>query len=209
MVLILHESEPVAADDGWTLTVKIDQIDQTPRGSRRVLQSASYNFKKGAENETQEARMRRLDVKRGARRRAIDSFDLEKVAAKKQKRRMQQRAPAATAPDAAAQGPARATVQPRALAREPAAGAALGETDLDLATQRDWALLRAWKEQPGPDAVLQLLRERGLDDDEQPWTVARVQERHDFLCRCVRVTSQLVGESGSVRTVRALACLCA
>jgi hypothetical protein len=37
--------------------------------------------------------------------------------------------------------------------------------------------------------------------------VARVQERHDFLCRCVRVTSQLVGESGSVRTVRALACL--
>ena len=103
----------------------------------------------------------------------------------------------------------RATVQPQALAPEPAAGAALRETDPDVETQRDWALLRAWKEQPGADAVLQLLRERGLDDDEQPWTVNRVQERHEFLCRCVRVTSKLVGESGSVRTVRALACLCA
>eukprot|EP00966_Prymnesium_polylepis_P084700 1960813-Prymnesium_polylepis.1 len=81
---------------------------------------------------------------------------------------MQQRAPAATEPDAAAMVAVRATVQPQALAPEPAAGAALGETDPDLATQRDWALLRAWKEQPGPDAVLQLLRERGLNDDEQP-----------------------------------------
>eukprot|EP00966_Prymnesium_polylepis_P010800 248908-Prymnesium_polylepis.1 len=61
----------------------------------------------------------------------------------------------------------RATGQPQALAPEPAAGTTLGESNPDLATQRDWALLRAWKEQPDPDAVLQLLRERGLDDDEQ------------------------------------------
>ena len=208
MVLVLEESEPVAADDGWTLTVGIKQIELTPNGSRRVLQSASYNFRAGAENESDDARKKRLDVKRGARRRAVDSFDSEKVAAKKQKRRMQQ-ARAGRDGSGRSSFAVRATVQPRALAREPDAGAPLGETEPDLATQRDWALLRAWKEQPGPEAVLHLLRERGLDDDEQPWTVVRVQERHEFLCRCVRVTSQLVGESGSVRTVRTLACLCA
>ena len=38
------------------------------------------------------------------------------------------------------------------------------------------------------------------------WAVSRVQERHDFLCRSVRVASRMVGKSGSVRT---LACLCA
>eukprot|EP00966_Prymnesium_polylepis_P270693 6253616-Prymnesium_polylepis.1 len=70
-------------------------------------------------------------------------------------------------------------------------------------------MMNVGKEQPGPEAVLQLLRERGLDDEDQPWTVNRVQERHDFLCRCVRVASRLVGESGSVRSVRTLACLCA
>eukprot|EP00966_Prymnesium_polylepis_P242056 5598086-Prymnesium_polylepis.1 len=47
--------------------------------------------------------MKRLDVKRGARRHAFDSFDPEKVAAKQQNRRKrQQRAPAAMAADAAA-----------------------------------------------------------------------------------------------------------
>ena len=94
-MLILEESEPVASDNGWTMTVRIDQIDQTPRGSRNVLKSASYNFKAGAENETAEARRKRLDVKRGARQRAFDSFEPEKLAAKKLKRRKQQNAPAA------------------------------------------------------------------------------------------------------------------
>ena len=209
MVLVLEESQPVASADGWVQTVTIEQIEQTPNGTRRVLQSASYNFKEGAENESEELKKKRLDVKRGARRRALESFDSEKAKAKKLKRRKQQRAPAATAAVAAAVAGVRPAVQPPALALEPAAGATLGETGPDLATQRDWALLRAWKEQTGPEAVLQCLRERGLDDEEEPWTVNRVQERHDFLCRCVRVTSQLVGESGSVRTVRSLACLCA
>ena len=78
-----------------------------------------------------------------------------------------------------------------------------------MATQRDWALLRAWKEQPGPQAVLQVLREMGLDDEDEPWSVSRVAERHEYLCRCVRVASRLVGEAGSVRKLRSLACLCA
>jgi hypothetical protein len=157
-----------------------------------------------------EARRKRLDVKRGARKRAIDSFDAEKVKAKQQQR--QKKRPGAAAAAAAAAAPAMAAVQPQgqalALPLE-SATALVGPTDPDLVTQRDWALLRAWKEQSGPEAVLQSLRERGLDDEEEPWTVSRVQDRHDFLCRCVRVASRLVGESGSVRTVRTLACLCA
>ena len=207
-MLLLEESQPVASGDGWTMTVDINQIDLTPKGSRHVLQTASYNFKEGADNESDDAKKKRLDVKRNVRRRAFESFDPEKAKAKKLKRRkQQQRAPAATVADAAAVAAVRATVQPPALALELAA--ALGPTGPDLETQRDWALLREWKEQPGPEAVLERLRERGLDDDDQPWTVSRVQERHDFLCRCVRVASRLVGELGSVRTVRTLACLCA
>ena len=34
-------------------------------------------------------------------------------------------------------------------------------------------------------------------------------ERHNFLCRSVCVASRLIGEAGSVRTVRTLVCLCA
>ena len=35
----------------------------------------------------------------------------------------------------------------------------------DVATQRDWALLHAWKVLPGPEAVLQSLRE------QRAWTM--------------------------------------
>eukprot|EP00966_Prymnesium_polylepis_P105945 2452952-Prymnesium_polylepis.3 len=35
MVLILEESEPVVSDDGWSQTVRIDQIELTPKGSRQ------------------------------------------------------------------------------------------------------------------------------------------------------------------------------
>eukprot|EP00966_Prymnesium_polylepis_P019125 440481-Prymnesium_polylepis.1 len=60
----------------------------------------------------------------GSNRRAIDSFDPEKVAAKKrQRRKQQQRAPAATAADAAAVAGVRPVVQPQALELEPAAAA--------------------------------------------------------------------------------------
>jgi hypothetical protein len=47
MVLLLEESQPVASADGWMQTVTIEQIEQTPRGSRQVLQSASYSQSTG------------------------------------------------------------------------------------------------------------------------------------------------------------------
>ena len=33
-MLLLEESQPVASDDGWTQTITIEQIEQTPRGTR-------------------------------------------------------------------------------------------------------------------------------------------------------------------------------
>ena len=33
------ESERVSSPNGWTQTVTVEQIDKTPGGSRRVLQS--------------------------------------------------------------------------------------------------------------------------------------------------------------------------
>ena len=75
-----------------------------------------------ADNESDDAKKKRLDVKRNARRHAFESFDPEKAKAKQLKRRkQQQRAPAATVADAAAVAAVRATVQPPALTLEPAA----------------------------------------------------------------------------------------
>ena len=51
-MLLLEESQTALSDDGCTHTVTIEQIEQTPQGSRKILQSASYNFKEGAENES-------------------------------------------------------------------------------------------------------------------------------------------------------------
>ena len=50
-MLLLEESQPIASGDCWTMTVDVNQIEQTPKGSRHVRQSASYNFKEGADNE--------------------------------------------------------------------------------------------------------------------------------------------------------------
>ena len=65
----------------------------------------------------------------------------------------------------------------------------------DRETQRDLALLRAWMDHRGDaEAALAELRERGLDvlgGADEPWTVRRVQERHEFLCRCVRTFERL------------------
>jgi hypothetical protein len=210
-MLILEESEPVASDNGWTMTVRIDQIDQTPRGSRNVLKSASYNFKAGAENETAEARRKRLDVKRGARQRAFDSFEPEKLAAKKLKRRKQQHAPAAAtvALQPVAAAAMQANAAPRAAAAVPHTLAAAPDVP-DTGTLRDWALLRAWKELAGPEEVLEALEAQGhMDEEEQPWSAHRVCERHAFLCMCVRVSSRLVGPEASQRSQRTLANLCA
>eukprot|EP00966_Prymnesium_polylepis_P282766 6533637-Prymnesium_polylepis.1 len=34
-MLLLEESQPVASDDSWTQTITIEQVEQTPRGTRR------------------------------------------------------------------------------------------------------------------------------------------------------------------------------
>ena len=156
--------------------------------------------------------MKRLDVKRGARRRAFESFDPEKVAAKKLKRQKPKHAtPAATTalqPRAAAALQANAVVPRAAAAIVPALAAAPDPPDLD--TLRDWALLRAWKALGSPEEVLKALRaQRHTDAEEQPWSVHRVCERHACLCMCVRVSSRLVGPQASQRSQRTLANLCA
>ena len=53
-------------------------------------------------------------------------------------------------------------------------------------TQRDWALLQAYKQfGDNPTAVLQSQQLQDLDDkddEDEPWTPMRVSERRDFLC---------------------------
>ena len=85
--LRLEEESPVVSPNGWHATVRINQIGVSPGGSERVLRSASYRFKQGAPNETDEQRGLRLDVKRNAKKRAMDKFDSEKVAQTRTKRR--------------------------------------------------------------------------------------------------------------------------
>ena len=41
----LEKSEPVASPGGWTITVTINQMEQTPGGSTTLLRSENYNFK--------------------------------------------------------------------------------------------------------------------------------------------------------------------
>ena len=75
----------------------------------------------------------------------------------------------------------------------------------DRETQRDLALLRAWMDHRGDaEAALAELRERGLDvlgGEDEPWTVRRAQERHEFLCRCVRTFARLLPEGADMRRV--------
>ena len=191
------------SEDGWILTVHVNKVDSSPGGTRNVLQSESYNYRRGADNESAEEKYNRLEVKRKSRKRALDKFDeVRREASKAKRRKPAKQAAAAAAALQAATGFATPPLQvPMALAD--------AEEPPDIATQRDWALLRAFKLLPSPDAVLESLRSQGLDDEDEPWTVLRVQERYDFLCRCVRHASRLIGESGGMRTVRTLACLCA
>ena len=85
--LRLEEESPVVSPNGWHATVRINQIGVSPGGSERVLRSASYRFKQGAPNETDEQRGLRLGVTRNAKKRAMDKFDSEKVAQTRTKRR--------------------------------------------------------------------------------------------------------------------------
>jgi hypothetical protein len=170
-VVSIAESDSVSSPNGWTQTVTVEQINNTPNGSRRVLQSSTYNYKLGAANETDDEKKKRHDVQRNAKRRAIESFDPEKVEAKRQKRRKPLPAGAeAAAAAAAAQPPVPVPVPAAAFAPLPIANeleAAPGP--LDAVTQRDWALLRAWLVCATPEEVLEALCTQGhMDGEEEP-----------------------------------------
>ena len=66
-----------------------------------------------------------------------------------------------------------------------------------MKTQRDWAILRGFLHLPDAVAVLESIQTAGLDDDEDPFTVRGVRERHALLCRSVRIATRLVGGMGS------------
>ena len=205
----LVEREPVASGDGWTMTVPVDQVDASPGGTERVLRSEKYNFKVGADAESEEVEKRRLEVKRQARRRCFDKFDPVKSEKAKEKRRK-------LACPAGLPSPAPPTAALAAAAPMLAAPVATGGVDAlepasnppDLVTRRDWALLRAFHQLSDPAAVLEALRLTGLDDEEEPWSVFRVQERHEFLRRSVRAAARLVGATGGLDGMRELARLC-
>jgi hypothetical protein len=201
------ESDPVVSADGWTLTVEVTKIEETPGGSKHVRQREKYNYKAAAPDEDKHMEQRRLDVKRNAKARCLIKFDPVKTAAKKAKRAKGARAVAEAGPPPQQPQFVLPAASPAVVAPTSRADP-MHDCELDVVTARDWALLRAWKVEPGPEAVLRALRERGLDDAEEAWSVARVVARHEFLCRCVRVASRMVGETGSMRTVRTLARLC-
>ena len=48
------EPVPLGTPRNVTRTVVINQVGITPGGTRRILQSVSYNFKEGAAGETEE-----------------------------------------------------------------------------------------------------------------------------------------------------------
>ena len=204
----LEEEDPVASPGGWHMTVRINQVGVSPGGSERILRSASYRFKQGAPNETDEQRGLRLGVKRNAKKRAMDSFNAETVEKRRAKRR--RKGAVATALGA---------VPPSATPPIVAAGAGAvqgvlppyGSPELmmarDVVTERDLLILRAFKNQATPSHVLRALGSSSLDDDE-PWDEQRVIERHDFLRRSVRTTARLVGPDTVAQSMHDLVALC-
>ena len=89
------------------------------------------------------------------------------------------------------------------------AGAALppnitGETT----ALRDLAILRAFRRSSSYEAALLAVREQGLDDPDEPWSVARVKVRHLFLRRCVSLSAGLVRAIGGAHGLSELASLC-
>ena len=80
----------------------------------------------------------------------------------------------------------------------------------DLKTRRDWAILRGFLHLPDALAVLESIQTAGLDDDEDPFTVHRVRQRHELLCRSFRIVNRLVGGMGGsgIARMSELASLC-
>jgi hypothetical protein len=83
---------------GWILTVHVNKVDSSPGSTRNVLQSESYNYRRGADSESAEEKKKRLEVKRKSRRRALDKFDEVRREASKAKRRKPAKQAAAAAP---------------------------------------------------------------------------------------------------------------
>ena len=76
----------------------------------------------------------------------------------------------------------------------------------------DLAILRGFLHLPDAVAVLESIQTAGLDDvdDEDPFTVHRVRQRHELLCRSVRIVTRLVGGMGGsgIDRMSELAFLC-
>ena len=67
------------------MTARINEDKQSPGGTRRVLRSETYRVNKGGNDETDHQENRRMDVKRGARRRCMDTLDETKTKAKQRR----------------------------------------------------------------------------------------------------------------------------
>ena len=80
----------------------------------------------------------------------------------------------------------------------------------DLKTRRDLAILRGFLHLPDAVAVLESIQTAGLDDDEDPFTLHRVRQRHELLCRSFRIVNRLVGGMGGsgIARMSELASLC-
>jgi hypothetical protein len=112
--------------------------------------------------------------------RAFDKFDEAKRERNKAKRRKPASEAAEAIRPAATAIVAAGFATPTLPVAVPTALADAGEPP-DVATQRDWALLRAFKLLPSPDAVLDSLRSQGLDDEDEPWTVLRAGAARFFV----------------------------
>ena len=149
MTVVFEEEEPVPTSPGsgkWI--VKVNEVEETPRGSHRVLRSVSYRFKTAAAaGETDEQRDRRLEVKRKSKLRAMQKFEPQEMQAARNAKRRRSRVAASQSPSppahplpSASLGPLRAEAVPRhraAAAPPPATG--------ETSALRDLALLRAFR----------------------------------------------------------------
>ena len=186
----------VVSPGGWTTRATIHEVRPSPGGtSERIPRSQSYNFKNGADNETEEQRKSREAVKRNAKRRATDRFDEEKTEAKKSQRR--KGAALTPAPLAITAGSPAVAAPLTPFAAIPTPSPPTASKEQDLKTRRDLAILRGFLHLPDAVAVLESIQTAGLDDDEDPFTVRGVRERHALLCRSVRIATRLVGGMGS------------
>ena len=123
----------------------------------------------------------------------MDRFDEEKTEVKKMKRRKS--AALTPAPPAVTAG----SPAPLPLfAAIPTQSPPTASNEQDLRTRRDFAILRGFLHLPDALAVLESIRNAGLDDDEDPFTVHRVRQRHELLCRSVRIVTRIVDGMGGL-----------